>query len=100
MGPQSMDLEVETSLVRAVSLQWWGEGGWKPVDLKLNHEVRICGRCVWTVPRERACEGRRKTGWKFGQCGLEGKVGVWTASGKDPVHSQEKWSYREERWHK
>lgn len=26
MGPQSMDLEVETSLVRAVSLQWGGGG--------------------------------------------------------------------------
>lgn len=32
MGPQSLDLEMEMSLVRAVSLQWWG---WKPADLKL-----------------------------------------------------------------
>lgn len=48
--------------------------------------VGACG----LFPRERACKGRRKTGWKLGECGHEGKVGVWKASGKDPVHTQEK----------
>lgn len=87
VGPQSLDLEMEMPLVRAVSAVVGVEACWPQAESQ--------GEALWLVRvncSQGACLWREKKGWQLGEHGREGKVGVWVPSGKDPVHSQEKWA--------